>query len=499
MGTQIEQLAEFVAASRWEHVPADVRQHTKLVFLDTLGVILAGSQRPEVRQLRQQLAATAGTGATIFASGWPAADPRTAALSNGIAGRAIELCEGLRLVSGQAATQVLPAVLAVGEQARSSGRDMLLALVLGYDVVARLASAFTPRPLAHQNGQVSLLAAAAAGARLRGLDAAGISRAMRIAATLLLTPSYTNAVAGATALNVAGGMSGFAGVLAPELALAGFVAQDDAIEQSLSELTGQGFASDPLLDELGTAWHITRNYFRLYACCNPIHPALDSLARALAELRPRPEAIARIDFATYRFASVMRNPDPANFFASKYSLPHAAAAMVVRGHAGHGALDDTAVHDPVIAALRHRVTVSEDPAMTALAPVLRPARVVVTLTDGRSAAASVRKPPRRFQSALRRIRTARQVPRAGRRHPDAGRRGGGGGRGRSLRGLGKPRSADRTLPPPRPDVTRVTPSRTGSRPRSADARPRTVKSSPVACNSRTDISTPPASSPATDA
>jgi 2-methylcitrate dehydratase PrpD len=66
-------------------------------------------------------------------------------------------------------------------------------------------------------------------------------------------------------------------------------------------------------------------------------------------------------------------------------LPHAAATMVVRGHAGFGALDDTAVHDPVIAALRRRVTVTEDPAMTAVAPRLRPARVTVTLTDGRRA------------------------------------------------------------------------------------------------------------------
>ena len=81
----------------------------------------------------------------------------------------------------------------------------------------------------------------------------------------------------------------------------------------------------------------------------------------------------------------MRNPDPPNFFASKYSLPHAAAAMVVRGHAGHSALDDAAVNDPVIVALRHRVTVAEDPAMTDLAPRLRPARVTVVLTDGRSA------------------------------------------------------------------------------------------------------------------
>jgi 2-methylcitrate dehydratase PrpD len=237
--------------------------------------------------------------------------------------------------------------------------------------------------LAHQNGQVSLLAAAAAGARLHGLDAAGISRAMRIATTLLLTPSYTNAVAGATALNVAGGMSGFAAALAPELARAGFAAQEDAIEQALGDLVGDGFTPERLLEDLGTVWHITRNYFRLYACCNPIHPALDCLQEALAALHPQPDEIERIDVATYRFASVMRNPDPPNYFASKYSLPHAAAAMVVRGSASYAALDDSALQDPAIAALRHRVQVTEDPAMTAVAPRLRPARVTVTLTDGR--------------------------------------------------------------------------------------------------------------------
>ena len=59
--------------------------------------------------------------------------------------------------------------------------------------------------------------------------------------------------------------------------------------------------------------------------------------------------------------------------------------MIVRGHAGFGALDNSAVDDPVIAALRPRVTVTEDPAMTAAVPRLRPARVTVTLTDGRRA------------------------------------------------------------------------------------------------------------------
>src|SRR5579875_519382 len=307
MGREIEELAQFVAATRWQDVPPPVQHHTKLVLLDTLGVMLAGSERPEVRELRDRLVSPCGRGATVYARGWPLCDPRLAALLNGIAGRAIELCEGLRLASGQAAVQILPGLLALGEHLGSSGRELLAAFVLGYEVAARLAEGFTPRERAHQNGQVSLLAAAAAGARLYGLDGAGISRAMRIATVLLLTPSYRNAIAGATALNVAGGASGLVATLAPEEALA-------------------------------RRWGITRNYFRLHACCNPIHPALDCLAEILAELRPQPGEIARIEIATYRFAALMNSPDPPNYFAAKYSLPHAAATMVVRGHAGFAAL-----------------------------------------------------------------------------------------------------------------------------------------------------------------
>src|SRR5215467_5786490 len=125
MGREIEELARFAARTRWEDVPGPVQRHTKIVLLDTFGVILAGAERPEVRQLREHLAATGGTGATVFARGWPVHDPRTAALLNGIGGRAIELCEGLRLVSGQPAIQILPGVLAVGEHVQSTGRELL--------------------------------------------------------------------------------------------------------------------------------------------------------------------------------------------------------------------------------------------------------------------------------------------------------------------------------------------------------------------------------------
>ena len=385
MGQQIEKLSQFVAKTKWEDIPPHVQKQAKRVFLDTLGVILGGSVRPEVEGIRKRLARGAGSGATIYARGCPTHDARTAALVNGIAGRAIELCEGQRLVSGQAAMQVLPGILSVGEQADASGRELITSLVLGYEIAGRLCNAFTARPLAHQNGQASLVAAAGAGARVLGMNAAEISLAMRISTTLVLTPSYSNVVNGGTTLNVAGGMGGFVGAFAPDLVLAGFTAQDDAIEEALGKLVGDGFKTEGLADDVGTRWHITQNWFRLYACCNPVHPALDSLKAVLEKLRPKPEDIERVEVATYRFASVMRNPDPPNYFASKYSLPHVAAVLIAKGKAGHSEVDDAALSDPTVTALRHRVYMSEDPAMTAVAPRLRPARVTVTLKDGRQA------------------------------------------------------------------------------------------------------------------
>ena len=383
MGQAIEELAHFVADTPWDAIPQAVREHAKLVLLDTVGVILAGSVQPEVAGVRARLTATGGRGATVYAPRWPTTDPRTAALLNGLAGRSIELCEGHRYVSCQGAVQVLPTALASAEWLERSGRETLAALIFGYEVAARLGAGLTARPLAHQNGQAPLLGAVAAGARLRRLTGDQTSLALRIGAILVLTPSYTNAVAGATALNVAGGMSGFAGTLAPELALAGVAAQPNAIEEAFGQLVGDGFRPEVVTEALGQRWEIARNYFRLRACCNPIYAALDALEDILTDLRPSPHSIERIEVATYRFAANMREPDPVNYFAAKYSLPHAAAALVLHGNAGYHAFTDEAVRDPAIAAFRRRVHVREDPELSAHVPRLKPARVTVTFTDGR--------------------------------------------------------------------------------------------------------------------
>ena len=123
MGKAIEELAHFVADTPWETIPQAVREHAKLVLLDTVGVMLAGSVQREVADVRARLTASGGRGATVYAPGWPTTDPRTAALLNGLAVRSIELCEGHRYVSCQGAVQILPTALASGMARAVRPRD----------------------------------------------------------------------------------------------------------------------------------------------------------------------------------------------------------------------------------------------------------------------------------------------------------------------------------------------------------------------------------------
>jgi 2-methylcitrate dehydratase PrpD len=154
-------------------------------------------------------------------------------------------------------------------------------------------------------------------------------------------------------------------------------------------MVGAGFSPATLNDDMGRRWEILENYFRFYACCNPIHAALDSLAETLAVLKPKPEEVALVDVQTFAFASVMRNPAPPNYFASKYSLPHAAAVLIARGAWALPKSTTARSRIPSIATLRPLVRIAErsgdDGAQYADAQA---ARVTLTLKDGRSATAA---------------------------------------------------------------------------------------------------------------
>ena len=123
MGQQIEELARFAAETRMGRHPGRGAAATPNWWCWIRWALFSrGRNGRRSARCVTRLAASAGSGATVYGRGWPANDPRTAALLNGIAGRSIELCEGLRLVSGQAAVQILPGVLAVGEAVGAPAR-----------------------------------------------------------------------------------------------------------------------------------------------------------------------------------------------------------------------------------------------------------------------------------------------------------------------------------------------------------------------------------------
>ena len=97
-----------------------------------------------------------------------------------------------------------------------------------------------------------------------------------------------------------------------------------------------------------------------------------------------PEAIDRIDVATYVWAAQLDGKEPRNMLAAKFSLPFTLATTIVNGAASIPAFRDPAREDERTRALARRVVVREDPELTSMLPGLRPARVTIVLKDGRS-------------------------------------------------------------------------------------------------------------------
>src|SRR4029434_4367618 len=137
MNGATETLAQFVVGTRLEDIPAVVLQNAKLMMLDTIGVILASARDPGCKLLARWVKdQEAPSRATVIGKGFRSS-PLLAALANGHASHALDYDD-----SGHYSTQTLPAALALGEPARSSGAKILQAYILGREVCSRLDAAF---------------------------------------------------------------------------------------------------------------------------------------------------------------------------------------------------------------------------------------------------------------------------------------------------------------------------------------------------------------------
>ena len=377
----LDRLSQFAADLRFEDLPGPVQAHTGWILADTLASIVAGSAEPEMRQL--QARHTQGGAATLVGTGRQVS-AEAAALLNGTAGTFLEMDEGNRFSRGHPAIHVLPAALAVTEVQGADAGLFLSALVVGYEVGSRIGAAAQLRSAMHPHGTWGTIGAAAACARVLGLDTAGMRETLNVSASKTTATSKRTMLEGGLVRNVYAGLSNRNGVLASDLVACGFTGEHNGLQSLFGEIVSEHFDAQTLMRDLGEDWHLMHNYFKLHSCCRYNHGTLDAID-AMAEKNPLPEAeqIARIQVSTYHLAAELNDPSPRNTLAAKFSVPFAVATRIVHQSSALASFTWEAVRDPRVLALAQKVELSEDPAMSRRLPHERPARVVITDKEGR--------------------------------------------------------------------------------------------------------------------
>ena len=176
------------------------------------------------------------------------------------------------------------------------------------------------------------------------------------------------------------------GLLAWDLAQGGFTGERDGVASVFGGIAADDFRPDEMVSDLGSRWEIARNYFKRHAACRYTHAALDALERIVEEAGGRilPHEVESMTVETYVWAAQLDHPRPASMLAAKFSLPFSLATALAHGGASLDAFRDKARADAGVLALAAKVSVDEDPALTALLPAQRPARVRLKLKDGRT-------------------------------------------------------------------------------------------------------------------
>ncbi len=375
----LDHVAEFAANTRTMDLPPEVIDRTALILADCIGAIAGGAAEPEMQRL-----SAGSTGPALVIGTALRADPARAAFLNGTAGTVLEMDEGNQFCKGHPGMHTVPAALAFAGCVDISGRDLLSAIAIGYEVSARIGIATQLRPAMHPHGTWGTVAAAVAVARLAGRDAAGMRHAMNIAASFCLATSRRTMLEGGTVRNAYAGISGQMGLTTHDLLAAGFEGDHDGVGQVFGKVVSDRFDTHAMVENLGGRWEVLRNYFKMHSCCRYNHATLDALAMIVArDGAPDPAQIERIEVETYSLAVELDDATPRNTLAAKFSVPFAVATALVNGSTEVGSFTAPNLANPAIRALAGKVVLREDKAMTAALPHKRPAKVTVIYADGK--------------------------------------------------------------------------------------------------------------------
>ena len=383
-------IADFITSAT---VAADARDRASVAFKDTLGVMLAGSTEPAAR-IAQAMAGE-GIGDCRVLGTAIRTSPDLAAFANGVAAHSLDYDDMCFVSLAHPSCALVPALLAAGEQVHADAAALLDGYVIGFELECRLGNVMNPRHYHHRGwhctSSIGTLGAAAAAARVLGLDRHAAQHAVGIAAS---SACGLKENIGSMVKPLHAGMAARNGVMAARLAERGFTASPHAIDGPqgyLAAMDSEHASLDAAVADLGIRWEIleTGVTVKLYPSCAATHPPLDALLdikRAERVVADQVQAIeVEVDSMTPR---LLIHPDPATGLEAKFSMPFCAAAAIVFERIGIDTFDVEHIQHPTVRGLLPRVTLRANDTFDIAAP-LSQARVTVYLNDGSVCSRSV--------------------------------------------------------------------------------------------------------------
>ncbi|MCC6057070.1 MAG: MmgE/PrpD family protein, partial [Desulfurococcaceae archaeon] len=286
------------------------------------------------------------------------------ALANGVSGHAVELDDIHQESIIHPAAPVLPAALAIGEREGVSGRDLITAVVLGYEVEIRIGKAVNPSHYQfwHTTGTVGTFGAVASAGKLLNLNEKSMMHAFGIAGTMA---AGLIEVFGTMSKPLNPGRAAMDGVIAALLAKEGFTSSTRILEAEKGYLkaTAREFSVKEIVEGLGEHFEILNNIFKVHASCGHTHAAIDAVLEITRKYGVRPDDVEEVLVGTYPIAVevVGRSYEPSTPSEAKFSLPYCVAVALIYGRAGLREFSYEKLEDPVIRALAKKVKVFVEP------------------------------------------------------------------------------------------------------------------------------------------
>jgi 2-methylcitrate dehydratase PrpD len=384
-------LATFAATLQFETIPHEVLRRAEDLLLDWAGSALAGKgARPveTIARYAEQMGGGLNAGPCEILISRTHATPMFAAMVNAAASHYAEQDDVHNGSVFHPAAVVFPAALAVAQALGRSGRELLTAVVAGYEVGIRVGE-FLGRPhykIFHTTGTAGTIAAAAAAGRLLNLTPTQMLHAFGSAGTQAAGLwEFLRDAADSKQLHTAKAASD--GLMSAYLAQAGFTGARRILEGAQGMGAGMTQDADPakLIDRLGFRWTLAETSFKFHASCRHTHPAADALQQLMREHGLAPDAIARVDCHVHQGAIDVLGPvvNPQTVHQAKFSMGTVLGLIAESGSAGLTEFE-SGFNTQRVAQFRGKVHMVLDKEVDQAYPARWIGKVTVGTTDGRT-------------------------------------------------------------------------------------------------------------------